>query len=229
LRKAWITLPTGETIKPAQKAVRWLGIWFDPHLNFKEHVKIRSIKALNSFNRMDRLANLENGLTANSLRQIYRACIISTLDYGSPVWWKPSRSTKSLDTLQNKVARRILGVFRTAPGPPAALEAGLLPPNVRLERLSVVYGLRARDLPENHPVQTAIDKTSLTRPGTKEQTQLQGIKQRQQQYSALSKKEATKLLQEEVNRAWEKGFNLAKVKRKYRPDSYFQKYDWFPN
>jgi hypothetical protein len=25
-RKAWITLPTGKTIKPAQKAVRWLGI-----------------------------------------------------------------------------------------------------------------------------------------------------------------------------------------------------------
>jgi hypothetical protein len=43
-------------------------IWFDPFLDFKEHMKIRSIKALATFNRMDRLANLENGLTANSLR-----------------------------------------------------------------------------------------------------------------------------------------------------------------
>jgi hypothetical protein len=35
---------------------------------------------------MERLANLENGLTANSLRQIYKACVISVADYGSPVW-----------------------------------------------------------------------------------------------------------------------------------------------
>jgi hypothetical protein len=45
-----------------------LGIWFDPLLNFKEHIKIRATKALATFNWMDRLANLENGLTANSLR-----------------------------------------------------------------------------------------------------------------------------------------------------------------
>ena len=85
-RAAIITLPAGKKIKPAGKAVRWLGIWFDPFLNFKEHIKIRAIKALATFNRMDRLANLENGLTANSLRQIYCACINSTLDYSSLVW-----------------------------------------------------------------------------------------------------------------------------------------------
>jgi hypothetical protein len=69
-RAAIITLPTGEKIRPAQNVVRWLGIWFDPFLNFKEHIKIRAIKALATFNRIERLANLENGLTANSLRQI---------------------------------------------------------------------------------------------------------------------------------------------------------------
>ena len=84
-RQATILLPTGETIKPAQNAVRWLGIWFDPYLNFAEHIKIRSTKALATFNRMVRLANLESGLSTNSLRQIYRACVNSALDYGSPV------------------------------------------------------------------------------------------------------------------------------------------------
>jgi hypothetical protein len=98
-RESTILLPTGETIKPAQNAVRWLGIWFDPYLNFAEHIKIRSAKALATFNRINRLANLESGLTANSLRQIYRACVDSALDYGSPVWWKPSRSIKALESL----------------------------------------------------------------------------------------------------------------------------------
>jgi hypothetical protein len=70
-KSAIITLPIKEIILSAQNAVRWLGIWFDPLLNFKQHIKIRAIKALATLNRMDRLANLENGLTANSLRQIY--------------------------------------------------------------------------------------------------------------------------------------------------------------
>jgi hypothetical protein len=138
-RATTITLPIGERIRPAQNAVRWLGIWFDLFLNFKEYIKIRAIKALATFNRMDRLANLENGLTANSLRQIYQACVNSSLDYSSPVWWKPGRSITALDAIQGKAARRILGVFRTALALPVALKAGLLPPTVRLERLTWWY------------------------------------------------------------------------------------------
>jgi hypothetical protein len=83
-----ITLPTREIILPAQNAVRWLGFWFDPLLNFKEYMEIRTTKALTlaAFNRMDRLANLENGPTANSFRQIYQVYVDSSLDYGSLVW-----------------------------------------------------------------------------------------------------------------------------------------------
>jgi hypothetical protein len=222
-RAATITLPEGKKIKPAWKAVRWLGIWFDPFLNFKEHMKIRAMKALAMFNRMDRLANLENGLTANSIRQIYCACVNSTLEYGSPVWWKPGRSIALIESIQSKAARRILGVFRTAPALPTALEAGLSPPAVRLERLSVLYGLRVKDLSGEHPVSKAVVETMLpqeTRPPMnsterqtpKDQTQLQGIKRRQKQYSGLSKEESTKLLKERTNQAWEQEFNRVKAR-----------------
>jgi hypothetical protein len=239
-KSATTTLPTGEKIIPAQNAVRWLGIWFDPLLNFKEHIKTRATKALATFNRMDRLANLENGLTANSLRQIYQDCINSTLDYGSPVWWKPSRCIAALDAVQGKAARRILGVFRTAPALPTALEAGLLPPIVRLERLSVLYGLRVRDLPDNHPVPKALSTTTLPRKAgprsnnaeiykPKETTQLQGIKCRQKQYSGLSKGEATKLLKERTNQAWELEFTKAEAGSRRRVGNYFQRYQWHPN
>ena len=239
-KMATITLPTGERIIPTQKAVRWLGIWFDPWLNFKEHIQIRATKALATFNRMERLANTENGLTANSLRQIYRACVVSALDYGSPVWWKPSRSIVRLDAIQGKAARRILGVFRTAPALPAALEAGLLPPAVRLERLSIIYGLRARDLPQNHPIQEAMGSTSLPQESQplsdgveilkpKERTQLQGIKRRQKQYSGLSKKEAKRCLKEQTNQEWEQEFIKAKTKSRHRSGNYFQKHQWHPN
>jgi hypothetical protein len=63
----------------------------------------------------------------------------------------------------------------------------------------------------------------------KERTQLQGIKRRQKGYSGLSKSEATKLLKEEVNRAWEIEYNLAKTRQTPRPSNYFQTYEWLPN
>ena len=36
-----LKLPNRDIIKP-KELVRWLGIWFDPKLSFKEHVKIRA-------------------------------------------------------------------------------------------------------------------------------------------------------------------------------------------
>jgi hypothetical protein len=85
----------------------------------------------------------------------------SALDYGSPVWWKPSRSIALLESIQSKAVRRILGVFRIALALPTALEAGLPPPAVRLKRLSVLYGLRVKDLLGEHPVSKAIEETTL--------------------------------------------------------------------
>jgi hypothetical protein len=56
-------------------------------------------------------------------------------------------------------------------------------------------------------------------------SQLQGIKRRQKGYSGLSKSEATKLLKEEVNRAWEIEYNLAKTRQTPHPGNYFQTYE----
>ena len=83
---------------------------------------------------MERLANLENGLTVNSLRNIYRACVSTVADYGAPVWWKSHRSIQPLEAIQNKAVKRILGVFRSSPTEPTELEAALLPPRIQLER-----------------------------------------------------------------------------------------------
>jgi hypothetical protein len=39
MAKSPITLPSREVVYPATKAVRWLGMWFDAHLTFKEHTR----------------------------------------------------------------------------------------------------------------------------------------------------------------------------------------------
>jgi Reverse transcriptase (RNA-dependent DNA polymerase) len=86
-KTASLRLPDGEVVQP-KELVRWLGIWFDPNLTFKQHVAIRTSQARSAFQRMARLANLERGLSPFAMRQLYVAYITSIADYGSPIWWR---------------------------------------------------------------------------------------------------------------------------------------------
>jgi hypothetical protein len=159
------------------------------------HTQTRSTKALATFNRMDRLANLENGLTANSLWQIYRICIDGALDYRSPIWWSPNRQISLLDKIQSKASRRILGVFRTAPRAKSSLEAVPLHPSLRLNRLTSLHAKRVRNLPKNHRIARESRKTSIqTRRANimiQKPTLIQIINQCQRQYSGFTKEESS--------------------------------------
>ena len=52
------TLPHAETVQPSQ-SIKWLGIWFDPGLKFRKHIKVRASQASKSFFRIARLSNTE--------------------------------------------------------------------------------------------------------------------------------------------------------------------------
>jgi hypothetical protein len=78
-----------------KEIARWLGIWFDSGLTFKQHLAIRVSQARSAFYRMNRLANTERGLSPFSMRQLYQACVTSIADYGSIVWWKGQTQFKN--------------------------------------------------------------------------------------------------------------------------------------
>ena len=86
-KSASLRLPNQEVVKP-KELVKWLGIWFDPSLLFKQHVAIRTSQARSVLQRMTRLASSGRGLSPFALRQLYLACVTSIADYGSPIWWK---------------------------------------------------------------------------------------------------------------------------------------------
>ena len=85
--KCALKLPNGVILQP-KELVRWLGVWFDSGLTFKQHVAICISQARSAFQRMTRLANTKKGLSPFALRQLYIACITSIADYGSVIWWK---------------------------------------------------------------------------------------------------------------------------------------------
>src|SRR5690606_14863891 len=127
-----LRLPNGNMVVP-KACLHWLGVWLASKLSFKEHVKIKATAAQGSFALICRLANIEKGLSAAGMRQLYQSCMISMADYGSEVWWKGQKHlANKLQLLQNSTTRSILDAFRTSPTTALDVEAGLLPANLCL-------------------------------------------------------------------------------------------------
>ena len=157
-KKYSLSLPDNTIIQP-KALIKWLGIYFDQNLTFKEHVAIRSSQAKSAYLRMARLANSEKGLTPFALRQLYLACVVSVADYGSVIWWRGQASLlRPLQAIQNLAVRKILGVFKTAPIIPMEVEAAVLPPRVRLNTNIRQYAFRLLKLSPEHPVNTEFTK-----------------------------------------------------------------------
>jgi ribonuclease HI len=151
-QKRPLKLPNNELVKPS-KLVKWLGIYFDYGLTYKEHVSIKVSKAKQAFYRLERLANTERGLSPAAFRQLYQACVTSIADYGSILWWKGQASLKSkLQSLQNLGLRKILGAFKTSPIMTMEIDAALPPIEVRLNNSIRQYAFRLAKLAPSHPV-----------------------------------------------------------------------------
>jgi ribonuclease HI len=161
--EATLRLPDSSIITP-KGVVKWLGIYFDQGLTFKHHVNTRTSQAKSAYYRMNRLANIERGLSPYALRQIYLACVTSVSDYGSIIWWRGQKNLlQPLQALQNLAVRKILGVFKTAPIRPMEIEAALPPPEVRLNSNIRQYAFRVLKLSPSHPINIEINKVESFR------------------------------------------------------------------
>ncbi|KAL5601285.1 uncharacterized protein BROUX77_005534 [Berkeleyomyces rouxiae] len=99
------------------------------------------------------------GLSIAALRQLYISCVGTVADYGSILWYDPSKPQLSLQRvyqkLQSQAAARILGTFRGSPTRAVEVEAGLPPPSIRFAKARMAYAARTLRLQRNHPVRVA--------------------------------------------------------------------------
>src|SRR5690606_23642742 len=156
VRKKVVTLPNGTQVVPSE-VLRWLGVWLDRKLNFKQHVKTKLGAAERSLSALSRLSTTEKGLTVKAIRQLYLACVVPISDFGSEVWWKGHNKgqqhlTDKLQKLQHTASRTILGAFCTTPIDALNAEAALLPPDLRMDAAQRRYALRILSFGNNHPV-----------------------------------------------------------------------------
>ena len=144
-----------------QELVRYLGVWFDRKLSFKDHVEKRIAAASRMFYSISRLANTERDLSFQAMRRLYIACIASIADYGVPIWWKNQAFLlDKFNKLQNAALRRMLGAFRTSSISAMEIEASILPTQVRFEKLCKNYALRILQMQETHPVKSRVSANS---------------------------------------------------------------------
>jgi Reverse transcriptase (RNA-dependent DNA polymerase) len=149
-----LTLQNGtEMVEIAAKdTVKWLGIWFDRKLNFKEHVEKRIASAYRAFCSIQRLSNTARGLSFKAMRQLYISCVSTMADYGIPIWWNQQKNLEEkFNKLQNAALRKILA-FGTTPTGPMEIEAALPPAIVRFEKVCKNYAVRVLQLQPNHPI-----------------------------------------------------------------------------
>jgi ribonuclease HI len=147
------------TITP-KKVMRWLGIYFDPCLTFREHIKIMCNRSRSIINGIRCLTNTVRGMSQAHLRLLYKTCVVPVMTYASPVWFRTDRRQKhlirTLDATQNWALRMISGGFRTTPVPALQALSHVPPIKLTLRRLNDGAAARLSKLPLTHLVSSRL-------------------------------------------------------------------------
>src|SRR5262249_1167273 len=110
---------------------RYLSFYFNRALNFREHVRFYSTKALTTVKSMVMLGNLVRGLLPMHKRLLYWSCIVPVAMYGFHLWFHRGSCNKALlkqlNTMQQRAAIWICGAFHTSPMLGVEVIAGLMP------------------------------------------------------------------------------------------------------
>ncbi len=125
----------GTTLEKVE-CFRFLGVYFDTKLTWREHIKYTVYKCKKVLNVMRCLAGLEWGARFSALKYIY-ILIRSKLDYGCTVYGSAAKSVLTeLDVVQARALRICLGAIRTSPVCALQVEAGEMPLWIRRKQLT---------------------------------------------------------------------------------------------
>ena len=118
--------------------VRFLGLIFDTHLNWKAHIANTKAKCNSALNLMLKLSHTTWGARRQTLLMLYKALVLSRIDYGSPIYGSASPNTlKSLNSIQTKGLRLCSGAFKSSPNSSVVCESGELPLSLHRDLVTI--------------------------------------------------------------------------------------------
>ncbi|KAM5342922.1 hypothetical protein ACJ41O_013888 [Fusarium nematophilum] len=154
-----------------EKAMRWLGIWLDRKLHFKDHIAKRVALANKLTRHIHNLARTTRGPPASALRKAILTCVIPTVTFGAEIWYggatksptgkkhknhtevatRQQTSINDIDIVIRNAIRAALPVYRTTPRATLHRDAGIPTAAVILDNIRQRYGLRLRTIDQEHP------------------------------------------------------------------------------
>ena len=156
-------------IIPTRSEAKFLGVWLDRRLTYKQHFKRIRERCFRSLNVLKCVSRTSYGADRTTLLLLYRSLVRSKLDYASFVYDSASESSKrTLDVVHHSALRVVTGAFRTSPAVSLLAEAHELPLSLRRKMLGMRYALKVRQFPEHpaYPYVFTLDLLSLFEAGT---------------------------------------------------------------
>ena len=148
--------------------MRWLGVWIDSQLNFKQHVQEWCGKAQRVTQFIRQIDTVQRGAAPGIMIKAVQVCVLSTALYGAEAWW-PGTSrittkkdkkvgtgvgwhTNLLDNTITKAIRAALPVWRTTPNLVLHRESGIPPAIILLQQKQLLTAARIQRLDAWHPL-----------------------------------------------------------------------------
>ena len=152
-------------IEPAEY-IRWLGVYLDKSLSFKNHVEIWSGKALKVAQLLRRINSVKQWAAPGLLVTAVKACVTPIATYGADVWWpdltraqrrglvtlQTTHLCKLIDRASILALRAALPVWKTIPIAALHREGGIPPARILLECNRLRLSARLQSLDDRHPL-----------------------------------------------------------------------------
>src|SRR5258708_18660589 len=129
-------------------------LWIVTQLNFSEHIRKTTSKAIRAAHALRLLGNSIKGIHQTHARQLYNGAILPVATYGLPVFWKSKNGKvlSALTSMQNKCLCMITGAFQTTNIAMMEIEASIPPIDIWLNYKLNMEALHMACLEKDHPV-----------------------------------------------------------------------------
>lgn len=147
-----VQLYMNNTVLPTVPNHKFLGITFDEKMNWTPHINELYRSCSKKLKLLKMLSHREWGAGRRSLLNVYKALILSKIDYGSIVYSSARQGVlKKLDPIHNTAIRICTGAYRSSPIDSLLVEAGVPSLENRRKRMTVNYSYKLA-YKTHHPV-----------------------------------------------------------------------------
>ena len=157
---------------------KFLGIFLDQSLNFKEHANYALGKGEKYAAQIRRLGQQRRGVPGRLARNLHNAVVIPKMLYAAEVWCNPIRNplpgkkkkrgstafATKLARVQRTSTTFITGAMRATSTVALDAHASVLPMHIAINKICLRAALRFATLPHNHPLYPYIRRAAKTCP-----------------------------------------------------------------